>query len=145
MEVTNRVVGYRRENADPPYLHPDYKATRVRSPQQPLIPLPHTLSEVTGPVYGDRPVGEPDHDLTQQYEGAPIGERIVLHGRVLDGDGRPVRNTLLEIWQANSATRAATASSRSSPAPTPGATTQTPGAPLTSTSRSSGPPSSPGS
>src|SRR3954454_23270132 len=105
MEVTNQVRGYRRENADPPYLSPDYKATRIRSPSQPFIPLAHTLSEVTGPVYGDRLVGELDNDLTRQHEGEPIGERMILHGRVLDGDGRPVRNTLLEIWQANSAGR----------------------------------------
>jgi protocatechuate 3,4-dioxygenase, beta subunit len=104
-QVVNGVAGYRRESADPPYLHPDYKATRTRAPRQPFVPLPHTLSEVTGPVYGDRPVGELDHDLTRQHEGEPIGERMILHGRVLDGDGRPVRNTLLEIWQANSAGR----------------------------------------
>ena len=105
MEVTNRVRGYRRENADPPYLHPDYKATQIRAPAQPLIPLAHTLSEVTGPVYGDRPVGELDNDLTRQHGGEPIGERMILHGRVLDGDGRPVRGTLVEVWQANSAGR----------------------------------------
>jgi protocatechuate 3,4-dioxygenase beta subunit len=100
-----RLAGYRRENGDPPYLHPDYRATRVRAPQQPLIPVPHTLSEITGPVYGDRPVDEVDHDLTRRHDGEPIGERIILHGRILDGDGRPVRGTLLEIWQANSAGR----------------------------------------
>ena len=105
MSQQTRIAGYRRENADPPYLHPDYRATRVRSPQLPLIPLPHTLSEITGPVYGDRSVGELDHDLTGQHAGEPIGERIILHGRVVDGDGRPVRGTLLEIWQANSAGR----------------------------------------
>jgi len=105
MEVTNRVRGYRRENADPPYLHPDYKATQIRAPAQPLIPLAHTLSEVTGPVYGDRPVGELDNDLTRQHGGEPIGERMILHGRVLDGDGRAVRGTLVEVWQANSAGR----------------------------------------
>jgi protocatechuate 3,4-dioxygenase, beta subunit len=100
-----RIVGYRRENADPPYLWPDYVATRTRAPKRPLIPLPHTLSEVTGPVYGHQRVGELDHDLTRQFEGEPLGERIILHGRVLDGDGRPVRNSLIEIWQANSAGR----------------------------------------
>ena len=99
------MIGYRRENADPPYLHPDYKATQSRAPTAPLIPLPHTLSEVTGPVYGDRPIGELDHDLTRQHQGEPLGERMILHGRVLDGDGRPVRNTLLEVWQANAAGR----------------------------------------
>jgi protocatechuate 3,4-dioxygenase beta subunit len=99
------VLPYRRENADPPYLHPDYKATRTRAPGRPLVPLAHTLSEVTGPVYGHDDVGELDHDLTSQGDGEPLGERIVLHGRVLDGDGRPVRNTLIELWQANSAGR----------------------------------------
>jgi protocatechuate 3,4-dioxygenase beta subunit len=101
------VIGYRRDDVevDPPYLHPDYVATRTRAPKRPLIPLPHTLSEVTGPVYGHERVGELDHDLTRQHEGEPLGERIILHGRVLDGDGRPVRNTLIELWQANAAGR----------------------------------------
>jgi protocatechuate 3,4-dioxygenase, beta subunit len=101
------IAGYRRDDAqvDPPYLHPDYVATRTRSPKRPLILLPHTLSEVTGPVYGEDRIGELDSDLTRQHDGEPIGERIILHGRVLDGDGRPVRNSLVEIWQANAAGR----------------------------------------
>ena len=101
------VIGYRRDNAevDPPYLHVDYVGTRLRAPKRPLVPLRHTLSEITGPVYGHEEVGELDHDLTRQHAGEPLGERIILHGRVLDGDGRPVRNTLIEIWQANSAGR----------------------------------------
>ncbi len=101
------VVGYRRDDADvdPPYLSPDYVATRTRAPKRPLILLPHTLSEVTGPVYGDERIGELDHDLTRQHDDEPLGERIILHGRVLDGDGRPVPGTLVEIWQANSAGR----------------------------------------
>jgi protocatechuate 3,4-dioxygenase beta subunit len=102
-----QIAGYRREDVevDPPYLHPDYVATRTRSPKRPLLLLPHTLSEVTGPVYGHDRIGELDHDLTRQHGGEPIGERIILHGRVLDGDGRPVRGTLVEIWQANAAGR----------------------------------------
>jgi protocatechuate 3,4-dioxygenase, beta subunit len=102
-----QIAGYRRDDAevDPPYLHPDYVATRTRAPQRPLVPLPQTLSEVTGPVFGHDDVGELDHDLTRQHEGEPLGERMLLQGRVLDGDGRPVRNTLIEIWQANSAGR----------------------------------------
>jgi protocatechuate 3,4-dioxygenase, beta subunit len=106
-EVTKNglVIPYRRENADPPYLFPDYVATRTRAPKRPLVPLEHTLSEVTGPVYGHEEIDELDHDLTRQGQGEPLGERIVLHGRVLDGDGRPVRGTLVEIWQANSAGR----------------------------------------
>ena len=101
------VIGYRRDNAevDPPYLYADYVGTRLRAPKRPLVPLRHTLSEITGPVYGHEDVGELDHDLTRQHAGEPLGERIILHGRVLDGDGRPVRNTLIEIWQANSAGR----------------------------------------
>ena len=101
------VVGYRRDNdaVDPPYLHPDYVGTRLRAPKRPLIPLRHTLSEVTGPVYGHQRVGELDHDLTRQHAGEPLGERMILSGRVLDGDGRPVRDSLVEIWQANSAGR----------------------------------------
>ena len=97
--------GYRRESADPPYLHEPYLATRSRAPKQPLVPLAHTLSEVTGPVYGHEEVGDLDHDLTRQHGGEPLGERIILHGRVVDGDGRPVRGTLLELWQANAAGR----------------------------------------
>ena len=104
-QLTNALARYRRESADPPYLHPDYVATRTRAPKRPLVPLAQTLSEVTGPVYAHERVGELDHDLTRQHEGEPLGERMVLHGRVLDGDGRPVRNTLIEIWQANSAGR----------------------------------------
>ena len=57
------------------------------------------------PAYGHAPVGELDHDLTRQYDGEPLGERIVLTGRVLERDGRPVPNTLVEVWQANAAGR----------------------------------------
>ena len=102
---TPAVTGYRRENADPPYLHPAYVATQTRAPGRPLVLLPHTLSEITGPVFGHDEIGELDHDLTRQHDGEPLGERIILHGRVVDGDGRPVRNTLIELWQANSAGR----------------------------------------
>jgi protocatechuate 3,4-dioxygenase, beta subunit len=107
--VTQRVelAGYRRDDqeVDPPYLSPDYVATRTRAPKRPLLILPHTLSEVTGPVFGHERLGELDHDLTRQHDGEPLGERIILHGQVTDGDGRPVRNTLIEIWQANAAGR----------------------------------------
>jgi protocatechuate 3,4-dioxygenase, beta subunit len=90
---------------DPPYLYPDYVATRLRAPKRPLVIVPHTLSELTGPAFGDDAVGELDHDLTRQHEGEPQGQRIVVHGRVLDGDGRPARNALVEVWQANAAGR----------------------------------------
>ncbi len=98
--------GYRHDTeSHPPYLHPDYKATRLRAPEKPLVILPHTLSEVTGPVYGHGRIGELDNDLTRQHKGEPLGERIIVTGRVLDGDGRPVRNSLIEVWQANAAGR----------------------------------------
>jgi protocatechuate 3,4-dioxygenase beta subunit len=89
----------------PPYLYPDYVSTRLRAPKEPLIILPRTLSDTTGPAYGRSSVGELDHDLTRQHEGEPLGERIIVTGRVTDSDGRPVRNSLIEIWQANAAGR----------------------------------------
>src|SRR3981189_702864 len=87
--------------AHPARLSPAYRSTIKRSPQKPLIIMRHTLSELTGPVYGHETVRENDSDLPTQHKGEPIGERIIVHGRVLDEDGRGVPNTLLEIWQAN--------------------------------------------
>ncbi|MFL6143372.1 MAG: protocatechuate 3,4-dioxygenase subunit beta [Labedaea sp.] len=99
--------GYRRPGADvhPLLLSPDYRSTVLRAPAMPPLPLPHTLTEITGPVFGEGRVTARDADLTKQGNGDPLGERIIVHGRVLDGDGRPVPNTLLEVWQANSAGR----------------------------------------
>ena len=91
--------------AFPPALHPDYKSTVKRSPRRPLVMVPHTLCELTGPVYGHESIRPGDEDLTTQHAGEPIGERIVVHGRVLDEDGRPVPNTLVDIWQANACGR----------------------------------------
>ena len=65
------LLGYRRETEDPPFLYEEYRATRTRAPKRPLVPLAHTLSEITGPVYGHERVGELDHDLTRQHEGEP--------------------------------------------------------------------------
>ena len=89
----------------PPYLYPDYVATRLRAPKKQLIILPKTLSDTTGPAFGRGRIGELDGDLTRQHEGEPLGERIIVTGRVLDGNGRPVRRALIEIWQANAAGR----------------------------------------
>jgi len=94
-----------RPGVDPPYDYPDYVGTRLRAPKEPLVLLPHTLSELTGPVYGDRAIGELDGDLTRQHQGEPLGERIVVSGRVLGSDGRPLRGQLVEVWQANAAGR----------------------------------------
>jgi protocatechuate 3,4-dioxygenase beta subunit len=92
-------------DVDPPYLHPDYRATRTRSPARPLLPLPEELHALAAPVFGDDGIGELDADLTRQGAGDPIGERIIVTGRVLDEDGRPVRDALIEVWQANAAGR----------------------------------------
>jgi protocatechuate 3,4-dioxygenase beta subunit len=89
----------------PPYLWPDYVSTRLRAPLEPLVIVPETLSELTGPAFGDSDVDELDHDLTRQHDGEPLGERIIVSGRVTDRDGRPVRSALIEIWQANAAGR----------------------------------------
>ncbi len=104
---TAKVAGYRRDGtaAHPPYLTPDYRATRVRAPNRPLVPVTHSLSEVTGPVRAREPVDAFERDLTRRHDGEPLGERITVRGRVLDEDGRPVRSTLVEIWQANAAGR----------------------------------------
>jgi protocatechuate 3,4-dioxygenase beta subunit len=108
MSDTTTVRGFRR---DEPGVHPpldveEYRSTRLRHPTQPLVYLPHTVTEVAGPQLGlERVTGALDHDLTRQHEGEPLGERIVVGGRVLDGDGRPIRDTLVEIWQANAAGR----------------------------------------
>jgi protocatechuate 3,4-dioxygenase beta subunit len=91
----------------PPQISPDYKSTALRGPTRPLVPLPQSLSELTGPVYGHEAVGPLDADLTRNAvrNGEPIGERIVVAGRVLDEDGRALPDTLIEIWQTNSAGR----------------------------------------
>ena len=98
---------YPRESlsVDPPSLFPDYKSTVLRAPTRPLIGLDPTISELSGPVYGHESVQETDSDLTRQHRGEPLGERIIVTGRVTDEDGRPLPNTLIEIWQANSAGR----------------------------------------
>ncbi len=92
---------YPRIEVDPPNDYPLYRSTGLRGPKRPLVPLAQSLSEITGPVFGHERVGPLDHDLTAQHGGDPIGQRIILTGRVLDGDGRPVRGQLVEIWQAN--------------------------------------------
>jgi len=89
----------------PPLLYPPYAATVRRAPAMPPIPLPHTPSELTGPLFGHHPIGETDSDLTRQHAGDPLGERIIVAGRLLDEDGRPIPHTLVEVWQANAAGR----------------------------------------
>jgi protocatechuate 3,4-dioxygenase beta subunit len=107
VQPMTKVIPYRRhdETGQPTALYPAYGATVRRAPHKPLIVLPHTLSEITGPIYGHDDIAEADSDLTRQHAGEPLGERIIVRGRVLDDSGRPVPHTLLEIWQANAAGR----------------------------------------
>jgi len=91
------------ERTDPPYLYPDYRSTERRAPRSPLLIIPHTVSETTGPAFGESAVEEFDADLTRQHAGEPLGERIIVTGRVTDDRGHAVRNTLIEVWQANAA------------------------------------------
>ena len=93
------------EGAHPPLDYPPYKSTSLRHPKQPLVYLPQTITEITGPQLGAPEVGESDSDLTVQHAGEPIGERIIVSGRVFDTEGKPLRGTLVEIWQANAAGR----------------------------------------
>jgi protocatechuate 3,4-dioxygenase beta subunit len=91
--------------SQPRLLYPPYQSTIKRAPTKPLIRLPQNFSDLAAPVYGYLPIGETDNDLTRQHAGEPLGERIVVAGQVLDEDGRPVPNTLVEIWQCNAAGR----------------------------------------
>lgn len=93
------------KGSQPDRRYPGYVSTELRNPKQPLILMPQTLSELTGPVYGHGPIRETDNDLTRQCADEPQGERIVVSGRVLDEGGRPIPETLVEIWQANAAGR----------------------------------------
>jgi protocatechuate 3,4-dioxygenase, beta subunit len=89
----------------PPLLSPAYKSTVLRAPRREPILLPHTLTELTGPALGEGLVTADDADLTMANGGEAQGQRIVVHGRVLDSDGRPVPHALVEVWQANAAGR----------------------------------------
>lgn len=99
---------YMRDRAMHPPAHaPGYKTSVPRSPRQALLTLQQTLSEITGPTFGHGDIAPIDNDLTLNFGhgGMPVGERIILHGYVLDENARPVPNTLVEIWQANASGR----------------------------------------
>src|SRR5262245_26935826 len=104
------VAGYHRRpmsdeldvaGTQPPLLYPAYKSTILRAPLKPLIQLPRDFRNLAAPLFGDLPIGPGDNDLTRQHSGEPLGERIVVAGRVLDEDDRAVPNTLVELWQCN--------------------------------------------
>lgn len=97
----------RDRSLHPPQYTPGYKTSVARSPRYALLSLENTISEMTGPVFGHNDIDPIDNDLIKNYAktGDPIGERIIVHGRVLDESGRGVPNTLVEIWQANAGGR----------------------------------------
>ena len=104
----SRMEFFQRDRSQhPPALTPGYKTSVARSPRYPLLSLQNSLSEITGPVFGHNELGPLDNDLLKNYAhgGEPIGERIVVHGRVLDEEARPVPGALLEFWQANAGGR----------------------------------------
>ena len=87
---------------------PDYKSSVLRSPQKALFTMPQSLSEVSGPVFGHNIIGKADNDLihnSAEPGQSAIGERLIVHGRVLDENGKGVSETLVEFWQANAAGR----------------------------------------
>ena len=91
--------------AQPPYDFPAYTSTHRRAPKRPPLHVAHSLSEITGPSFGENWTEPGASDLTHQGKSEPLGERIIIEGRILDTDGRPLRSTLLELWQANAAGR----------------------------------------
>ena len=107
--MTTQGEFYQRDRSlHPPALTPDYKTSVARSPRYALISLQASVSEITGPVFGHGDIDAGDNDLLTNFARpgeSPIGERIILHGRVLDENARPVPNTLVELWQANAGGR----------------------------------------
>jgi len=91
----------------PPAYTPGYKTSVLRSHRNALISIPSSLSEVTGPQFSADELGALDNDLILNYakDGLPVGERILVHGFVRDENGNPVRNALVEVWQANASGR----------------------------------------
>jgi protocatechuate 3,4-dioxygenase beta subunit len=89
----------------PPLLFPDYRSSVTRAPAEMPVKLPHSITERTAPAAWEQLMGAAMADLTAQHEAAPLGQRIIVTGRVLDEQSRPVRNSLVEVWQANAAGR----------------------------------------
>ena len=94
-----------QDDTQPRLLYPPYQSTVRRAPMKPALRVPPDFGDLAAPVFGYLPIGAADNDLTRQHEGEPLGERIIVSGRVLDEDGRPVPQSLVEIWQCNAAGR----------------------------------------
>lgn len=107
MSESNPLLGYRKPypGTQPPFVHPPYASTVLRGARRDPIAIPVTLSEITGPTLDRLTLGEHAADLTAGFPGPPLGERIVVSGRVLDENGKPVRNSIVEVWQCNAAGR----------------------------------------
>lgn len=105
--MSNLVYNQFDYEVQPSKLYPAYKSTVLRAPQQPLVVIKQSLSELSGPLFGDFNLGPLDHDLTRNsvVNGEPLGERIKVFGKVFNENGQPIPHTLIEIWQANSAGR----------------------------------------
>ena len=95
----------RPDGIDPPYRYDDYGSTQKRYPREPLLVLPPGALDVPGPAVPRAFVRDGDADLTIHGRSAPLGEKMVVAGRLLDEDGRPIRRSLVEIWQANASGR----------------------------------------
>jgi protocatechuate 3,4-dioxygenase beta subunit len=94
-----------RPALDPPYDYPEYRSTVLRSPKEKLLELPRGALDVPGPLVPKGFVRDGDNDLTRHGKSAPLGEKMILVGRLLDAEGRPIRDSLVEIWQANASGR----------------------------------------
>jgi protocatechuate 3,4-dioxygenase, beta subunit len=105
------VTAERRDGGtvDPPHLCPEHRSTILRAPLRRPLTVPYGPTELSGPAAAallqGRPGGADAADLTRQHAGEPLGERIVVSGRILDENGRPAPNTLVEVWQCNAAGR----------------------------------------
>ncbi len=105
MPVTETQKLKRQEEIDPPYRCDAYRSTSLRSPREPLQAMPDLIRSLHAPVFGFGDLSAQDADLTRQHAGEPLGERIVVAGRLMDEGGRPIPNALIEVWQANAAGR----------------------------------------
>lgn len=105
--LVGNIRGYRRPypGTQPNLAHSAYRSTLKRAPSKLPVHIPQTLSEITGPSFAKEVINAKAYDLTRQHSGEPLGERIIVSGRVFDENGRPVPNTLIELWQANAAGR----------------------------------------
>ena len=105
--ISNIPISNINYDTQPPHLYPEYKSTILRSPTRPLVPVAVMLKDLSLPAFGESAIGKYDNDLTKnaRINADPIGERIRVGGKVMDENGRPLKNVLVEIWQANSAGR----------------------------------------